>query len=83
MSRDMGQGAAQASAGAGVVVGAGHEGREASAGAATRRWGFLDADGVFVPVPKIPLTLAGLEPPCVVTLYGGERAIIVEPESNP
>jgi hypothetical protein len=45
-----------------------------------RRWGYVE-DGAFVPVPKPPLILAGLEPPCTVHLYFGERSIIVEPEA--
>jgi hypothetical protein len=44
-----------------------------------RRWGHME-DGKFVEVPKPPLILAGLEPPCTVQLYGGPRLIIAEPE---
>lgn len=44
-----------------------------------RRWGFIDQDGAFVPVPKPPLTLHGLKPPVTVQLYGGPRTIIAEP----
>lgn len=49
-----------------------------------RRWGFFekqdDGSFVFVPVPKTPLTLGGMAPPVTVTLYGGERTIVAEPD---
>lgn len=51
-----------------------------------RRWGFFekqdDGSFVFVPVPKTPLTLGGMAPPVTVTLYGGERTIVAEPETE-
>lgn len=45
-----------------------------------RRWGFIDDDGVFVAVPKTPLTLGGLTPPVTFQLFSGERTIIEEPD---
>jgi hypothetical protein len=47
-----------------------------------RRWGFVE-DGVFIPVPKVPLERAELAPPCVVRVHDGLREIIEEPVADP
>lgn len=45
-----------------------------------RRWGYIDIDGAFVPVPKGPLQMGGLVPPVAVELHSGRRLIIEEPQ---
>lgn len=48
-----------------------------------RRWGFIDEGGAFIPVPKVPITLAGLQPPLSAVLYSGVREIIGISARNP
>ena len=43
-----------------------------------RRWGFYE-DGIFIEVPKRPMILADMMPPCVVIVLGRLRHIIEEP----
>jgi hypothetical protein len=57
------------------------EAAEKAAALAKEEWGFIAGDGVFVPLPKLPLLLAGFhDPPFAVILPGGDvRHIIVRP----
>ncbi len=46
-------------------------------------WGFIE-DGRFIRIPKRPLELAGMRPPCAVRMWDGtSRNIIEEPQPAP